>query len=129
MLKHFKISPLPNKISPWLISLLQWLTVREQLRELHMTTKLEPGGDGKNTASPSDAATFTFGKQENILVFGAFCHGYQIRSIPPEKLAEGAVRSTISHVVLGDGQTENPTKDVDHELSILLSRQSQAFLK
>jgi hypothetical protein len=25
MLKHFQTSPLPNKISSWLISLLQWL--------------------------------------------------------------------------------------------------------
>jgi hypothetical protein len=39
MLKHFKIAPLPNKISSWLTSLLQRLPMREQLQELHMTTK------------------------------------------------------------------------------------------
>jgi hypothetical protein len=44
-------------------------------------------------------------------------------------LAEGTVRGTISNVVqtfqsLGG---QNPTKDTDNELSILLSRQFRAF--
>jgi hypothetical protein len=44
-------------------------------------------------------------------------------------LAEGTVRGTISHVVQAfwaKGR-QNPTKDKDHELGILLSRQFQAF--
>ncbi len=62
---HFKIAPLLNKISSWLTSLLQRIPVREQLRELHRTTKLEPGGDGRNTASSSNAVTFTWTDLEN----------------------------------------------------------------
>ena len=54
---HFVISPLPSEISSWLTSLLQQLPVSEQLREVHTTAKLEPGDDGQNIASPSDART------------------------------------------------------------------------
>ncbi len=43
MPKLFKISLLPNKISLWLILLLQRQPLREQLWEPHTTTKLEPG--------------------------------------------------------------------------------------
>ena len=65
MPKHFKMSPLANNISSLLISLLQRLHMREQLWELHTMIKLEPGGDRKNTASLSDAATFTWMDWEN----------------------------------------------------------------
>ena len=46
-----------------------------------------------------------------------------------EALAEGTVRGTISHVVQAfrTAGRQNPTKDEDHELSILLSRQYRAF--
>ena len=51
---HFKIVPLPSKISSWLISLLQRLPVKEQLRERHTRTKLGRGQGGKNTADQSE---------------------------------------------------------------------------
>ena len=57
---HFKISPLPNEINSWMISLLQCLPVNEQLREEHMTTNLALGPDGKSTASQLDAETFSW---------------------------------------------------------------------
>jgi hypothetical protein len=57
---HFEISPLPKEISSWLTSLLRQLPVSEQLREEHMTAKLEHGDDGQPTASPSDAETPTW---------------------------------------------------------------------
>jgi hypothetical protein len=65
MPEHFEIAPLPNKISSWLTSLLQRLPVSEQLWEIHMMTQVEPGGDGKNTASLLDAVTFTWTDSEN----------------------------------------------------------------
>ena len=43
---HFKIVPLPREISSWLISLLQRLPVKEQLRERHTRTKLGRGQGG-----------------------------------------------------------------------------------
>jgi hypothetical protein len=55
MPKHFVVSQIPSKINSWLTSLLQQLPMREQLRELHMTTQLNPGGDGPNIACPLDA--------------------------------------------------------------------------
>jgi hypothetical protein len=54
---HYKISPLPNEINSWLILLLQRLPVSKQLREVHTTTNLAHGQDGKSTASQSDAKT------------------------------------------------------------------------
>ncbi len=56
---HFVISPLPNKISCWLILLLQRLPVNERLREEHTMMKLNLGDVGKNTASLLAAATST----------------------------------------------------------------------
>ena len=47
---HFVIVPLPIEISSWLISLLQRLPMKEQLREIHMRTKLGRGQGGKTTA-------------------------------------------------------------------------------
>ena len=54
MPENFRISPLPNEISSWLISLLLQLPVSEQLREHHMTTGLVPGDDGSNGVSLLD---------------------------------------------------------------------------
>ena len=54
--KHFEIVPLPKEISSWLISLLQKLPVKEQLREKHTRTKLGRGGDGKLTAIPLESS-------------------------------------------------------------------------
>ena len=54
--KHFKIVQLPKEISSWLISLLQKLPVKEQLRERHTRTKLGRGGDGKLTVTPLESS-------------------------------------------------------------------------
>ena len=53
----FKIVPLPNEISSWLISLLQKLPVKEQFKEAHTLTTLGHGPDGQTTAHPSDSET------------------------------------------------------------------------
>ena len=50
---RFEIVPLPNAIVSWLISLLQRMPVKEQLREKHTRTKIGRCPDGSNTASPS----------------------------------------------------------------------------
>jgi hypothetical protein len=59
-------------------------------------------------------------------------HGCQIWTVLQEcygTLAEGTVCSTISHVVQAfqEKGRSNPTKDSDHKLSLLLSRQFRAF--
>ena len=51
--EHFEIVQLPNEISSWLISLLQKLPVKEQLREKHTRTKLGRGVAGSSGANPS----------------------------------------------------------------------------
>jgi hypothetical protein len=71
-------------------------------------------------------------KQEQILLLGAFAMAVRSGRFSDSgfnTLAEGTVRGTISNVVqtfrsLG---RQNPTKDADNKLSILLSRQLQAF--
>jgi hypothetical protein len=60
MPNHFKMLPLPSKISSWLISLLQQLPENERLWEEHTMAKIEPGNDEWSTASQSDAATFSW---------------------------------------------------------------------
>ena len=57
---HFKIVPLPNEIVSWLISLLQKLPVKEQLREKHMKSNLELGADGTPTVNQSALSTTCF---------------------------------------------------------------------
>jgi hypothetical protein len=54
---HFETSPLPSKISSWLILLLQRLPANKQLREEHTTTNLALGADGRNIASQLDVKT------------------------------------------------------------------------
>ncbi len=55
MPEHFEIVQLPNEISSWLISTLQKLPVKEQLRERHTRTKLGRGGDGSLGVTQSDS--------------------------------------------------------------------------
>lgn len=54
---HFQVVRIPSEIESWLTSLLLRLPVKEQLRELHMTTRQEPIDDGKSTSSPSVSGT------------------------------------------------------------------------
>ncbi len=54
---HFEISPLPSKISSWLILLLQRLPTNKQLQEEHTTTNLALGANGRNIASQLDVKT------------------------------------------------------------------------
>jgi hypothetical protein len=54
---HFKIVPLPNKITSWLTSVLQKLPVREQLREEHTRSKLGRGIDGVSIQKCADSKT------------------------------------------------------------------------
>jgi hypothetical protein len=65
-------------------------------------------------------------------MLGAFAMAVRSGRFSGEKnvtLAEGTVRSAISHVVqtFREKGRPNPTKDADHELSILLSRQFCAY--
>ena len=56
---HFKIQPLPNKITSWLTALLLKLPVSKQLKEAHMRSKLGRGGAGKNILSLSESKLMT----------------------------------------------------------------------
>jgi hypothetical protein len=55
--QHFKIVPLPNKITSWLTSLLLRLPVKQQLEEEHLRTKLGRGIGTQSTANVSDSDT------------------------------------------------------------------------
>jgi hypothetical protein len=48
---HFRIVPLPSKITSWLIALLQKLPVNHQFNEVHMQSKLGHGNDGVSTTN------------------------------------------------------------------------------
>ena len=71
-------------------------------------------------------------QQERILLLGAFAIAVRSRRLFDSRfntLAEGAVRGTTSIVVqtFRSSGRQNPTKDADNELSIILSRQFRAF--
>ncbi len=71
-------------------------------------------------------------KQEQILLLGAFAMAVRsgrFSDLQFNTLVEGTVRGTISNVVQTFQSTgrQNPTKDADDKLSILLSRQFWAF--
>jgi hypothetical protein len=55
--QHFKIVPLPSKITLWLTLLLLWLPVKQQLVEKHTRTKLGRGTVTPNAANNADSAT------------------------------------------------------------------------
>jgi hypothetical protein len=55
--QHFKIVPLPSKITLWLTLLLLWLPVKQQLVEKHTRTKLGRGTDTPNGANNTDLVT------------------------------------------------------------------------
>jgi hypothetical protein len=95
---------------------------------------LKLGGGGSNIANLSDAMTFTWMASPDKSKFSCLAHLPWL-SEPADflgekykTLAEGTVRNTISHVVqtFWEKGQPNPTKDTDHELSILLSRQFRA---
>ena len=74
----------------------------------------------------------TLARNERIVLLGAFAMAIRegrFSNNRNETLVEGTVRGTISHVVQAfrSAGRQNPTKDEDHELSILLSRQLRAF--
>ncbi len=69
---------------------------------------------------------------EQIIMLGAFAMAVregQLSQDCHEVLVEGTVRGVVSHVVQAfrTAGRQNPTKDDDHELSILLSRQFRAY--
>ncbi len=55
--EHFKIQPLPSKITSWLTALLLRLPVKVQLRKKHTRTRLGHGNDGPHTAAALDSPT------------------------------------------------------------------------
>jgi hypothetical protein len=102
----------------------------ERLWEEHTRAKLEHGNVGQHTASPLDAQTFSWINSHKMSKFHAWCicNGCQRRTIIaglPQGAVEGTVWGAVSHVVqtFRAAGRQNPTKDDDRELSILLSRQ------
>ncbi len=102
MPKYFKISPLPNKISSWLISLLQQLPMREQAAH---NNKARAWGRWEKYCRSIGCSNFYMdglGTQEKILKLGAFAMAVRsgwFSGVHYGTLAEGTVRGTISHVV------------------------------
>jgi hypothetical protein len=131
MPESFRISPLPKEISSWLTSLLQQLPVSEQLREHHTTTGLALGDDGKNGASPLDATTsiLTSSARLSKIFYSVPVREGRFSFNRTDALVEGTVRCAISHVVQAfwESGRQNPTKDADNMLSVLLSRQFRAY--
>jgi len=79
-----------------------------------------------------DIDMYSLSKQEQILLLKAFAMPVRSGRFSDSRfntLAEGTVRNTISNVVQTFQATgrQNPTKDADIELRILLSRQFRAF--
>ncbi len=54
---HFRIVPLPSKITSWLIALLQKLPVNQQFNEVHTRSKLGRGNNGVSTTNALGTTT------------------------------------------------------------------------
>jgi hypothetical protein len=54
---HFRIVPLPSKITSWLIALLQKLPVNQQFNKVHTRSKLGRGNDGASTTNALGTTT------------------------------------------------------------------------
>jgi hypothetical protein len=63
---HFRIVPLPNKITPWLIVLLQKLPVNQQFNEVHTQSKLGHGNDGASTTNALGTTTSSLNISHDI---------------------------------------------------------------
>ena len=73
-----------------------------------------------------------FSQVEQNLLLGAFAMAVRegrFTKDRTEPLVEGTVRGTISHVVQAfrESGRQNPSKDADNMLSVLLSRQFRAY--
>jgi hypothetical protein len=63
---HFRIVPLPSKITSWLIVLLQKLPVNQQFNEVHRRSKLGRGNDGASTTNALGTTTSSSNISHNI---------------------------------------------------------------
>jgi hypothetical protein len=54
---HFRIVPLPSKITSWLIALLQKLPMNQQFNKVHTRSKLGRGNDGASTTNALGTTT------------------------------------------------------------------------
>jgi hypothetical protein len=63
---HFRIVPLPSKITSWLIALLQKLPVNQQFNEVHMQSKLGCGNDGASTTNALGTTTSSSNISQDI---------------------------------------------------------------
>jgi hypothetical protein len=63
---HFRIVPLPSKITSWLIVLLQKLPVNQQFIKVHMRIKLGRGNDGASTTNALGTTTSSSNISQDI---------------------------------------------------------------
>jgi hypothetical protein len=105
--RHFKIVPLPRKVTSWLTLLLLWLPVKPQLVETHTRTTLGRGSATSNTATCNKAGLGDniflnrMSWQQQINIMGAFamavCQGNFLQQCDAP-LAESTVTNTINAV-------------------------------
>ncbi len=63
---HFRIVPLPSKITSWLIALLQKSPVNQQFNEVHTQSKLGHGNDGASTTNALGTMTSSLNISHDI---------------------------------------------------------------
>jgi hypothetical protein len=133
---HYKISLLSCNINSWLILLLQHLPVNKRLWEEHMTTNLAPWPDRKSTASQLDAKTSSWTNSasknksscwEQLPWLSGVGNSLICNSTHWLK-AQSEVHNTSNVVqTFWSSGRQNPAKDADNELSIILLQQFRAF--
>jgi hypothetical protein len=64
--QHVEIVPLPNEITSWLILLLLWLPVKQQLMETHSKTKLGCGDNTQSTVNLAASKTTSSSTERHI---------------------------------------------------------------
>jgi hypothetical protein len=126
ILEHFKIQPLPRKLTSWLSALLLRLPVKAQLREKHARTRLGCGNDGPHTAAGLDSPTHS-------LVTSHATQGSNYSKHLPWLCGKlgFSIKSSIAHVcqTFCEHGRPNPSLDNEDKPGFLLQWELKAFKK
>jgi hypothetical protein len=136
--QHYKIVPLPSKITSWLTSLLLWLPVKQQLVEKHTRTKLGHGtntpngvnnADSARTYSSTDSPDSTKPRSWAPLLWLSMKDGFLDKAMIP--WLKKSVSDTLNFVAatFQEHGCEDPQKDVDNNVARLLCQQLRSYKK
>ena len=132
---NFRIAPLPNEITSWIVSQARTLPIRKQLQRPQPRSTLSRGAAGLTEflqliGTGDDVFLDKVSPRDRTVILGAFAHAVRQASFSGPKfsrLAASTVRDAVSHVharpSFRHNQRRDPGKDDIGQPSFLLQRQ------